>query len=311
MYLSKEMIIEELKNQNLNYGEYEITLIVDYLINLYEMNLLPENITYKDLITKLKEHNVKIVFFKDDDAIAKKYGDKFKGKNENDNNGNIVLYVRDSLKDKEIYFYHELTHLFQTKNIRDYYNDNLITGLSESNRNLEMVNEVITQYLSEKIYNKKYNKTSNVTLYKSEELRMKPGYKIYSELHNYQMYDYVVSLLLKTINISKDDLITEVFRGRSFKDIIDNNVMIDDDNITVIEVYLNYIMAVDLFIYTDVDIAKKLMNGENQDSEYGGYLYTDDNALNWQQQYNCYVYLCEKLKNIIEENKRQEEIKKK
>ena len=48
MNLTKEMILEELDNKNLNYGEYETSLIVDYLSNLYELNLLPKNVTYKD-----------------------------------------------------------------------------------------------------------------------------------------------------------------------------------------------------------------------------------------------------------------------
>ena len=46
--ITREMILEELNNRNLKYGDYETNLIIDYLINLYELNLLPDNITYRD-----------------------------------------------------------------------------------------------------------------------------------------------------------------------------------------------------------------------------------------------------------------------
>lgn len=91
--ITREMILEELNNKNLKYGDYETNLIIDYLINIFELNLLPENIIYKDSIEKLDKYNVSIVFFDDNHEVNQKWWSDFKGNIEHKKYGSYISYL--------------------------------------------------------------------------------------------------------------------------------------------------------------------------------------------------------------------------
>ena len=127
-------------------------LIIDYLYYLVNLNLLAEEITIIDLINRMNEHLDKIVFFDENHEINKINGKDFKGLT-NHKNGKATLYVRDRLEDKELYFYHELTHLLNATYNLD--GSKKSEGIVDEEQSGNIINEVIVQYTAERIYNEK------------------------------------------------------------------------------------------------------------------------------------------------------------
>lgn len=155
-------------------NNYSKNLIIDYMYYIQELGLLPDEVDLKELIKRLNSHLAGIVFFEEDSPIAKEYGNKFKGftgKNKWDTpiDEKKTIFVRNSLKDKELYFYHELTHILQTS-----INSNGLeeTGISGTDDKTSLINEAITQYIAEQIYNAKYNLSSEYTFTDGKDERM-------------------------------------------------------------------------------------------------------------------------------------------
>lgn len=310
MNLTKNLILEELNNKNLKYGEYETSLIVDYLLNLYDLNLLPGSVTYKDLIAKLEKYNVSIVFFNENHEVNQKWGNDFKGNTHTDDKGNVTIYIRDSLVDKELYFYHELTHLFQTRENKmnvefDY------SGLTDDSGYGHMFNEVATQTLAEKIYNNKYNLSSEFLLYDSSNLRMLSGYEIWSDLKNYQMYDYITSLLLECIDLTKEDLIKEAFNNEcKFMNILEEkSKKISWIKFEDLKYILEYIFCTDNVFYTNPEQRVKLENGESVEWQHLDYYFVNQASLNRNIQLSFYQTICDNLKMQIEQNEKMKNVK--
>jgi len=301
--ITREMILEELNNRNLKYGDYETNLIIDYLINLYELNLLPDNITYRDLIAKLEKYNVNVVFFDENHEVNQKWGNEFKGNTYTEENGNTTIYVRNSLIDKELYFYHELTHLFQKRENKQNIEFNY-TGLTDDNGYGMMFNEVATQTLAERIYNNKYNLSSEFILYDSGNLRMLSGYEIWSDLKNYQSFDYIISLFIESIGLTKEDIIKEAFKNKyNFMNILEaKSKVLSWTKFEDLKFIFEYIFCVDNVFYTNIEQREKLIKGESVDWEHIDYLFVNEAGLNREKQLQLYKIICENLKMQIEQN---------
>ena len=269
-------------------------LIIDYLYYLIKLNLLSEEVTIIDLINRMNEHIEKIVFFDENHEVNEKNGKDFKGWT-NNINGKATLYIRDKLEDKELYFYHELTHLLNTNFNPD--GSKKAEGIVDEERSGNIINEVIVQYTAERIYNEKYHITPSVRVYQGEEIRMSPNVKGASDMRNYQMYDTIISYFLMMIGVSKDELVRKQFvfgnhlldyLGEKYDKAMDEIGQIDSkaripynfreifmgEKENGIELHffngnreglidmLDYLYIADVMLYTQPDSKRKLQAGE-------------------------------------------------
>ena len=313
-------------------------LIIDYFYYLVNLNLLDESVTIDDLIDRINNHLEEIVFF-DENHEINKYGKKFKGYTDDGNTpGKKILYIRDKLENKELCFYHELTHLLNiTFNVDG---SKKSEGIIDNERSGNIFNEVIVQYTAERIYNEKYGITPKDKVYSGEIIRMLPTTEAESSMKNYQMYDYVVSCFLDMIGIKKEELARKQFIydnhlldyineqcnitmskiaeidpkaviPHKFKEnfkgtMIDNKIEYHDFKTIegLIEMF-NYIYIADVLLYTQPDVEKRLKNGEtiycknSTGKKAYGISIEFENKI-----YNYLVKKFKKCKKILAENKK-------
>ena len=205
--------------------------------------------------------------------------------------------------DKELYFYHELTHLFQKRENKQNIEFNY-TGLTDDNGYGMMFNEVATQTLAERIYNNKYNLSSEFILYDSGNLRMLSGYEIWSDLKNYQSFDYIISLFIESIGLTKEDIIKEAFKNKyNFMNILEaKSKVLSWTKFEDLKFIFEYIFCVDNVFYTNIEQREKLIKGESVDWEHIDYLFVNEAGLNREKQLQLYKIICENLKMQIEQN---------
>lgn len=280
------MIFEDL---NKRYSPEVIKLICDYFEQLEKLDLLPEGMTIDHCWEYIKSELKDIIFFKTEDQYKyeeiRDAGDKFKGCSSPNN----ILYVRDGLKDSEIVFYHELTHLLQGSGMK-FINDGKLRGFLE--------NEVVTQWVTDRVYMSKYGLSLQVQEYDSSELRMLPGITIKSYLTNYQHFDYLFSKLVDAIGVTQEEVIRLSFYGDEdkVKEFWESNDFLVDGDLFK---FMQYIYAADRVIY----IGKELLLEEGKSINYNNY----DNEifhLSAQHEREIYNYLINEVLEEIKDEKR-------
>ena len=288
---------EEVKDivlQNIKKEYAQVELIIDYFYYLYNLNLISEDISLTEMVERINARLEDIVFFGPGHAVEVTYGTEFKGVTGANGPDKVSIYVRDSFPNKEMIFYHELTHLLQQYFVDGVYKE----GVIDENNYGNIFNESNVQYIAERIYSTKYNIKMEKRVYAGSEVRMSDEDKIESDLTNYQMYDNVVTKVLDFIGVSRDEVARMSFDCRNnFLEFINqkyNEAMelvrkVDPDNKftmpfvaefrgkhiengdTLVEYYgnlgcildiLEYIFYADLVMYTQKDYAEKLRNGE-------------------------------------------------
>ena len=235
------MIFEELDKR---YSPEVIKLICDYFKQLEKLDLLPEEMTVDYCWNFIKSELKDIIFFKTEDQHnydeIRDSGNKFKGYTSRSN----ILYVRDGIKDSEIVFYHELTHLLQRSGMKF-----MIDGKTRGN----LETEVVTQWVADRVYMSKYNLSFPDREYDSSELRMLTGITIKSNATNYQHFDYLFSKLLESIGVTQEEVIRLSFYGNEnkVKEFWENKGLLESKDLFK---YMQYIYYADKIIYTMSDI---------------------------------------------------------
>lgn len=253
------------KLQNLSTDDIIKEYIIDYLYWITKLDLLPENVNYHILLDRLVKYVDGIVIFDEEHEINNAFGHDFKGWTGSLKEGKKPsLYIREKLGDKvELYFYHELTHLLQK------HDDNPEqTGLCTEHPVIggDLYNEAIVQYIAEQVYNKKYNLTKEQKEYNSEELRMLPGLKIYSDLDNYQHFDYLTTLITKYLGVDKKYLSKIAFSGNiNTTDLIEK--LFYDAGINDVNELIMLLRKIQLIYIIDKKVYTKRFNQETINSE--------------------------------------------
>ena len=197
---------EELKNKIIakepGIDDETLKYFVNYFVAVLTKNVIPEGMAIDELIDNVLRIS-KIVFFKDDNPITQKYGDDFKGER---NSKERVLYIRDSLPAelKEITIYHEIHHAAQTNKKMLYDKKEEPCGINQNLNIGRLIMEAQTQWFAEQVYMLVHGVTFEEKEISSENLRMQAGQTIYSALHNYEMYDALLSKLAIMMGVSKE-----------------------------------------------------------------------------------------------------------
>lgn len=250
-----------------NTEEFIKGFIVDYIYYGRLLGLIGNDVSNQQLINKIKSTLECIEFFDEDHEINEKYGRDFKGVpiNLKEDNQLLTLYVRKKLgKKSELYFYHELTHILHNySKLGDF--DSEKSGLITLNDTNDILNEALTQFIAEEIYNEKHGLKKEMKEYASEDLRMLSGINIYSDLDNYQHFDYLANKFFDFFNMDKYELSRMLFK-------CDNNLTASyfkekyqDKGISSgiannLENFLEEIYLVDKIMYIGSDDDKKMLS---------------------------------------------------
>ena len=195
--MDKEKIKNYIYNKKPNIDNSTLEYFVNYFFVLSNNKQILGNNDIEKLIDNALLYASKIVFYDEKSKIYKELGPDCKGLRDQKNK---VIYIRDNLEEplREITIYHELHHAVQT---------NSINGEVGINQNLNigrMIMEAQTQYFAEKVYEQVHKVKFEERVIPSEKLRMLEGGSVTSALHNYEMYDLILSKLAIMLDVSKD-----------------------------------------------------------------------------------------------------------
>ena len=193
-----EEIKQIIKSKKSDIDDETLTYFTNYFYVAKKRGVIPKKQELESLIDNALMNINKVVFFEDDSDIAKEGGKDFKGTFDPKTN---ILYVRKNLSDdlKEITFYHEFHHAVQYDSKTKKY------GINPSSSNFgRLIMEAQTQYFAEVVYEEIHGVEFHEREIPTENLRMLPGGTVVSKLHNYEMYDNMLSKLAIALEVDKD-----------------------------------------------------------------------------------------------------------
>ncbi len=195
--MSREEIKNYIRNKKNTMNDITLDYFANYFCVLLNNPQILGNISVEKLIDNALLYASKIEFYDESSEIYNELGPDCKGLREPQSK---IIYVRNDLGEplREMIVYHELHHAVQTNPLNDE------VGINQESNIGRMIMEAQTQYFAEKVYQEIHNVTFEEKDIPSEELRMMNGGIITSALHNYEMYDSILSKLSIMLNVSKD-----------------------------------------------------------------------------------------------------------
>ena len=194
MYNKIKDIIKSKKN---DIDDNTLAYFTNYFFVLVEKNIIPQEVKLEDLIDNALIFASKIEFYGKEHWVYKKNGGDTKGFIDP---ASKTIFIREDLQEplKEMVIYHELHHAVQT-NIT-----NNKVGINQESNIGRMIMEAQTQWFAEEVYKMIHNVDYNVKEIPTENLRMHSDGTIVSKLHNYEMYDAMLSKLAIILEVPKE-----------------------------------------------------------------------------------------------------------
>lgn len=280
-------IIELIKHKKKNIDDITLKYLTNYLYVVKSKNVLPPSVSFDEIVNNVLRFE-KIEFFDDNHYLTKKNGKDFKGLRDIDSK---TLFIRDSLDDtlKEITIYHELHHAAQTPLA------NLKTGecgINQDENYGRMIMEAQTQWFAEEIYKSIHNVDFREKEIPSENLRMQSGGTVVSSLHNYELYDSMLSKLSIVIEEPKEFFVTINYlydNDQGMKKLEEKyNQALEKhktkyDFLSMMYIF-DYVYATDLMGYVENPNKRKILSGEETTEKYRIYSNVKDETLSLAKQ---------------------------
>lgn len=252
----KKKIRRLLLKKNKKIDGITLRYYTNYFYAVTIKRVLPNDVDIEKLMDNLLKY--KIVFYDENSNIFKQYGPDVKGFRDSNNK---IIYVRNNLDDilKEITVYHEIHHAVQT-NIE---NDSV--GINQDENKGRLIMEAQTQYFAEGVYKLAHGVVFEERNIKSEDVRLYKGGTIVSKLHNYELYDSLLTKLAIVLNVSKNFFVSINYycdddKGLKILERCYNKAK-EKYNLSYtfneIMVMLDRIYVTDLFLYSNEDMDSK------------------------------------------------------
>lgn len=264
-------IVKLIKCKKKDIDDITLKYLTNYLYIVKSKDVLPPSVSFDEIINNVLRFE-KIEFFDDNHYLTKKNGKDFKGLRDIDSK---TLFIRDSLDDtlKEITIYHELHHAAQTSLA------NLKTGdcgINQHENYGRMIMEAQTQWFAEEVYKDIHNVDFKEKEIPSEDLRMQSGGTVVSSLHNYELYDSMLSKLSIIIEEPKEFFVTinylydndqgmKMLEERYNRALEKHRTKYDFLNMMYI---FDYVYVTDFIGYVENPNKKKILSGEETTEEY-------------------------------------------
>ena len=192
-----EEIKKLISSKNNNLDDQTLTYFANYFYVLVKDNLIPNGIELENLINNAMQYASKVLFYDENHRVYLENGPDTKGFRDPNTK---TIYIRNNLEEplREITVYHELHHAVQTNPL------NNEVGINQNSNIGRLIMEAQTQYFAEKVYSEIHGVSFEEKLIPSDDLRMVDNGTIVSNLHNYEMYDALLSKLAIMLDVSKD-----------------------------------------------------------------------------------------------------------
>ncbi len=264
-----ERIMKLIKLKMPNIDSETLKYYTNYFYVVLTKNILPKDIDIETLIDNTLDYAKKVEFYDENHWVYKKFGPDVKGwRNDEDR----VLYVRGNLDNplREMVIYHELHHAAQTNHLNNQ------VGINQEECVGRMIMEAQTQWFAEEVYKTIHNEDFEEKEIPSEEVRMLPNGTVVSKLHNYEMYDAMITKLAIFLDIPKEFFVTINFlykdnKGLSILEERFNKRAKELNfkyNFNTILYILDYIYTVDFVAYQQSDEQKLLLQGNETFYQY-------------------------------------------
>lgn len=270
--MTKEEIKKYILNKKSNIDDITLKYFTNYFYILTNNPQILGTNNIDELINNALTYASKIEFYDQNSEIYKELGPDCKGLREPKSK---IIYVRNNLGEplREITVYHELHHAIQTNPINDE------VGINQESNIGRMIMEAQTQYFAEKVYEEIHNVTFEERDIPSDNLRMLKGGVITSALHNYEMYDSILSKLSIILNVPKDFFVAINYLYEDNAGISKLKQVYEEAKKTYNFPYefedflfrLDYIYCVDLIAYKDNPDKEVVLSGNETENEYGIY----------------------------------------
>ncbi len=191
-----EEIKKLIKSKKTTLDDQTLTYFTNYFYILVKDNLIPDNIKLEKSIDNAMMFASKVEFYDENHRVYLENGHDIKGFRDSKTK---TIFIRDNLEEplREMTVYHELHHAAQTNP------NNSEVGINQESNIGRLIMEAQTQYFAEKVYSEIHNISFEEKLIPSENLRMVSNGTVVSRLHNYEMYDTLLSKLAAMIDVSK------------------------------------------------------------------------------------------------------------
>lgn len=261
-----------IKSKKKDIDDETLTYFTNYFYVISEKNIIPEQVELDDLIDNGLLFANKVEFYDSDHWVYKKYGGDVKGFRDPESK---TIFIRDNLEQtlREITVYHELHHAVQT-NI-----ENNEVGINQKSNIGRLIMEAQTQYIAEEVYKTIYNVEFDDMKIPTENIRMQEGGVIVSKLHNYQMYDVILSKLSILLDVSKDFFVTinYLYKNNLGLNLLEKKYNDAKEKYNLdypfgnMMLMCDYIYLVDLMVYVDTPEKDFIMNGGETKNKYKVY----------------------------------------
>ena len=257
MILSKKSDID---SQTLSY-------FTNYFYVLVLRNEIPEGITLEEIIDTTLAYAQGVVFYDDNSDAYEKLGPDVKGLRDPETKN---IYIRNNLGEplREIVVYHELHHAAQTNK------DNNEVGINQSYNVGRMIMEAQTQWFAEEVYKTIHHVEFEKREIPTEQLRMLPNGTVLSSLHNYEMYDAMLSKLAIILDVPKDYFVSINFQFDKGLKLLEEkyNEKVKEKKwfkpFYDLLYKMDYIYVVDYMAYINGDDKDTILKGEETESKY-------------------------------------------
>lgn len=258
-----------IKQKNTNLDEQTLTYFTNYFYILVKDEIIPPNIKLVDLIDNALNYARKVEFYNEYHKIYLENGGDIKGFRDPETK---TIFIRDNLPEplREMTVYHELHHAVQTNPEND------MVGINQESNIGRLIMEAQTQYFAEKIYQEIHGVQFEEREISSETLRMLENGIVVSSLHNYEMYDNLLSKLAIILNVSKDYFVSINYL---YKDNVGlkaleqkyNEIRVKQNlpyNFNSLLLIFDYVYCVDLLAYKKNNDKEIILSGQETENVY-------------------------------------------
>lgn len=264
-----DVIKNKIKQKHPIIDDQTLKYFSDYFYVLLKRNIIPEGVEVETLIDNALKFASKIVFYDENHEVYKKYGGDVKGYRDPETK---TIYIRENLSVplREITVYHELHHAVQTNP------KNNEVGINQESNIGRLIMEAQTQYFAETVYEEINNVNFEEREILSENLRMSNNGIVISKLHNYEMYDNIISKLSIILEEDKDFFVSINYLyedNKGLKKLEEKyNEAYQKYNLTYnfndLLLMIDYIYVVDLMAYIDSPVKKQILDGNETEQYY-------------------------------------------
>lgn len=260
--MAYEAIMSLIKSKKDDIDNETLKLFSNYFFVAVKKGVIPTEVTLESLIDNALKFASKIEFYDENHRIYKENGGDAKGFRDPESK---TIFIRSNLEEplREIVVYHELHHAVQTNP------ENNQVGINQVSNVGRLIMEAQTQYFAEEIYEEIHGVKFEEKEIPSEKLRMASGGIVVSKLHNYEMYDNLLTKIGIILQVPKDYFVSinYLYKNNLGLKLLEEKYTVAKDKyhlpyeFNIFLLYYDYAYCVDLQAYKDNPDKQTILNG--------------------------------------------------